>query len=219
MGNTLADNGIGLSFDDVLKTTRAVRLRLDFDKAVPREVLMECLRLAVQAPSASDSQDWQWIFVDDPAKKAAIADVYRANRAAIDAHSESVASEKPTRMATSGAYLVDHMQDAPVLLIPCQRGRSEKAPAGMGATFWASVIPATWSFCLALRSRGLGTCWTTLHLFGGGEKKVAEILGIPHEQYSQVGLFPIAYTRGTDFKPAERTAPEQVSHWNDWNLA
>lgn len=179
---------------------------------------MDCLRLAVQAPSASDSQDWQWIFVDDPAKKAAIADVYRANRAAIDAHSTSFgATETPSRTAKSGAYLVDHMQDAPVLLIPCQRGRSEKGPTGTGATFWASVIPATWSFCLALRSRGLGTCWTTLHLFGGGEKKVADILGLPYDEYSQVGLFPIAYTKGTDFRPANRLPPESVSHWNQWD--
>ncbi|KRD14378.1 nitroreductase [Mycobacterium sp. Root265] len=206
-----------LSFDEVLSTTRAVRLRLDFERTVPREVLMDCLRLAVQAPSASDSQDWEWIFVDDPAKKAAIADVYRANRAAIDAHSASVdTNETPTRIARSGSHLVDHMQDAPFLLIPCQKGRAERGPAGMGATFWASVIPATWSFCLALRSRGLGTCWTTLHLFGGGEKKVAEILGVPYDEYSQVGLFPIAYTKGTDFKPAARLPPEHVSHWNSW---
>lgn len=213
----LVDNTIGLSFDDVISTTRAVRLRLDFDRAVPREVLMDCLRLAVQAPSASDSQDWQWVFVDDPVKKAAIADVYRANRAAIDAHTATAGeTETLSRIAQSGAHLVEHMQDAPFLLIPCQRGRSEKSPSGMGATFWASVIPATWSFCLALRSRGLGTCWTTLHLFGGGEKKVADILGIPHDEYSQVGLFPIAYTKGTDFAPADRTPPERVSHWNQW---
>lgn len=210
---------IGLSVDDVLSTTRAVRLRLDLDRPVPHEVVMDCLRLAVQAPSASDSQDWQWVFVDDPAKKAAIAEVYRANRAAIDAHAASQGGHSmPSRLARSGAHLVEHMQDAPVLMIPCQRGRPDKGPNGMSATFWASVIPAVWSFCLALRSRGLGTCWTTLHLFGGGEKSVADILGIPHPEYSQVGLFPIAYTKGIDFKPANRLTPDQISHWNGWHL-
>lgn len=211
---------LNLSADEVLSTTRAVRLRLDFERPVPREALMECLKLAVQAPTASDAQDWQWVFVEDPAKKAAIAEVYRANRAAVDKHAASLQKpglvEKPSRIATSGAHLVEHMQDAPVLLIPCQRGRADKGPPGMGATFWASVMPATWSFCLALRSRGLGTCWTTLHLFGGGEKAVAEILGIPYDEYSQVGLFPVAYTKGTDFKPAQRKAPELVSHWDGW---
>jgi nitroreductase len=211
---------LGFSVDEVLSTTRAVRLRLDFERPVPRQVLMDCLRLAVQAPTASDAQNWHWVFVDDPEKKAAIADVYRANRAAADAYAASrpnaAAAEKPSRIAKSGAYLVEHMQDAPFLLIPLQRGRADKGPSGTGATFWASVMPAAWSFCLALRSRGLGTCWTTLHLFGGGEQKVAEILDIPFDEYSQVGLFPIAYTKGTDFKPANRVSPELVSHWNGW---
>lgn len=215
----ISPENLGLSVDEVLSTTRAVRLRLDFDRPVPREVLMDCLWLAVQAPTASDAQGWRWMFVEDPEKKAAIADVYRKNRAAVDAHTTSqqnAAESKPSRIAKSGAYLVEHMQDAPVLMIPCQQGRADKGPPGLGATFWASVLPATWSFCLALRSRGLGTCWTTLHLFGGGEKSVAEILGIPHDEYSQVGMFPIAYTKGTDFHPATRITPELLSHWDRW---
>jgi nitroreductase len=85
-----------------------------------------------------------------------------------------------------------------------------------GAAYWASLHPAVWSFCLALRSRGLGTCWTTLHLISGGEQKVAELLGIPYDKYSQGGLFPIAYTKGTDFKPAKRLPAEQLTHWNTW---
>src|SRR6478609_2258881 len=120
-------------------------------------------------------------------------------------------------MAASGAHLVAHLQDAPFLLIPCLQGRVDRSTSAMSATFWASVMPAVWSFCLALRSRGLGTCWTTLHLFGGGEKKVADILGLPYDEYSQVGLFPIAYTKGTDFRPANRLPPESVSHWNQWD--
>jgi nitroreductase len=210
----------GLSVDEVLSTTRAVRLRLDFDRPVPRQVLMDCLRLAVQAPTASAAQNWRWVLVDDATKKAAIAEVYRANRAAADAYAatqaKNDATQKSSRLAKSGTHLVEHMQDAPYLLIPCQKGRAEKGPTGVGATFWASIIPATWSFCLALRSRGLGTCWTTLHLFGGGEQEVADILGIPYDEYSQVGLFPIAYTKGTDFKPAARVPPEEIVHWNSW---
>jgi nitroreductase len=69
---------------------------------------------------------------------------------------------------------------------------------------------------LALRSRGLGSAWTTLHLVGDGEKLAAELLGIPFDKYSQGGLFPIAYTKGTDFRPAKRLPAEQVAHWNTW---
>ena len=123
---------------------------------------------------------------------------------------------RAARMAGSGAHLAAHLQDAPVLLIPCMRGRIDHGASAMSATFWASVMPAVWSFCLALRSRGMGTCWTTLHLFGKGERAASDVLGIPFDEYSQVGLFPIAYTKGVDFKPARRRAPEDVTHWNDW---
>ena len=88
--------------------------------------------------------------------------------------------------------------------------------AGMSASYWGSLLPAAWSFMLALRSRGLGSAWTTLHLVGDGERQVAEILGIPFERYSQGGLFPIAYTKGTDFKPAKRLPAEQLTHWDSW---
>ena len=119
-------------------------------------------------------------------------------------------------MAASGAHLVAHLQDAPFLLIPCLQGRVDRSTSAMSATFWASVMPAVWSFCLALRSRGLGTCWTTLHLFGNGERTAADLLNFPYDDYSQVGIFPITYTKGVDFKPARRLFPEQVTHWNGW---
>ena len=78
------------------------------------------------------------------------------------------------------------------------------------------AVSGGWSFCLALRSRGLGSCWTTLHLLGDGEEKVADVLGIPYDKYSQAGLFPIAYTKGTDFRPAKRLPAESLTHWNTW---
>jgi nitroreductase len=102
-----------------------------------------------------------------------------------------------------------------VLLIPCLAGRPDSSPLG-GVSYWASLFPAVWSFCLALRSRGLGSCWTTLHLLGDGERRAAEVLGIPVEQYSQGGLFPIAYTKGTDFRAAKRLPAAQLTHWDTW---
>jgi nitroreductase len=107
------------------------------------------------------------------------------------------------------------MQDAPVLLIPCLEGSSDYAMYG-GASFWGSIIPAAWSYMMALRSRGLGSAYTTLHLLGDGEKEAAEMLGIPYENYRQAGLFPVAYTKGTDFKPAKRLPGEQIAHFDTW---
>ncbi|AQA01588.1 nitroreductase [Mycobacterium sp. MS1601] len=211
---------LNLTVDELLTSTRSVRKRLDFDRPVPREVLLECLDLALQAPTGSNSQGWQWMFVEDPEKKKAIADVYRI------AATPYLEQEKPTygdvrdertpKVVDSAKYLNDHFHEVPVMLIPCLEGRPDGAPAGMSAGFWGSLLPATWSFMLALRSRGLGSAWTTLHLMGDGEKMVADILGIPFEKYSQGGLFPIAYTKGTDFKKAKRLPAADLAHWDTW---
>lgn len=212
---------LNLSVDEVLTTTRSVRKRLDFDKPVSRDVLRECLELALQAPTGSNAQGWQWVFVEDAEKKKAIADVYLANARGYLSAPGAAYPDGDTRGERMGAvrdsatYLAEHMHSAPVLLIPCLDGRPDKSPLG-GVSFWASLFPAVWSFCLALRSRGLGSCWTTLHLLRDGEQQVADIVGIPRDRYSQGGLFPIAYTKGTDFRPAKRLPVEQVTHWNSW---
>ena len=207
---------LNLSVDDVLTTTRSVRKRLDLEKPVPREVLLECLELALQAPTGSNAQGWQWMFVDDPEKKKALADIYRtAATPYLDQPKPEYGDERDQqrpRVYDSAKYLNEHLHEVPVMLIPCLEGR----PEGTGAGFWGSLLPAVWSFMPALRSRGLGSAWTTLHLVGDGEKQAAELLGIPYDKYSQGGLFPIAYTKGTDFRPAKRLPADQVAHWDSW---
>ena len=66
---------------------------------------------------------------------------------------------------------------------------------------------------LALRARGIGSAWTTLHLFF--ERDAAKILGIP-DDITQTALLPVAYFTGTDFKPAKRLPAKQHLHWNGW---
>jgi nitroreductase len=211
---------LNLSIDEVLTTTRSVRKRLDLEKPVPREVLLECLDLALQAPTGSNAQGWQWVFVDDPEKKKAIADIYRHNATPyLDAPKPEfgdVRDEQRPLVTSSAKFLNEHLHEVPVMMIPCLAGRPDGAPAGMSASFWGSLLPAAWSFMLALRSRGLGSAWTTLHLIGKGEKLSAEVLGIPFDEYSQGGLFPIAYTKGTDFRRAKRLPAEEFAHWNTW---
>ncbi len=211
---------LNLSVDEVLTTTRSVRKRLDFDKPVSREVIMECLELALQAPTGSNAQGWQWVFVEDPAKKKALADIYRSNATPYldlpKPERGDIRDQQLDAVQSSAKYLNENFEKAPVLMIPCLEGRADGAPAGMSASFWGSLLPAVWSFMLALRSRGMGSAWTTLHLVGEGEKEAAEVLGIPFDQYSQGGLFPIAYTKGTEFKRAQRLPAEQLTHWNSW---
>jgi nitroreductase len=216
----MSSKQLNLTVDELLTTTRSVRKRLDLDRPVPREVVMECLELALQAPTGSNAQGWQFVFVDDDEKKKALAEIYRtAATPYLDAPKPTFGDTRDERaplVVDSAKYLNDHLHEVPVMLIPCLQGRPDGAPAGMSAGFWGSLLPAAWSFMLALRSRGLGSAWTTLHLMGDGEKQAAEILGIPFEEYAQGGLFPIAYTKGTDFKPAKRLPAEELSHWNSW---
>ena len=211
---------LNLSVDELLTTTRSVRKRLDFDKPVPRDVVMECLELALQAPTGSNAQGWQWVFVEDPAKKKVLADIYRANATPYldlpKPERGDIRDDQMDAVMSSAKYLNENLEKAPVLMIPCLEGRPDGAPAAMSASYWGSLLPAVWSFMLALRSRGLGSAYTTLHLLGEGEKQAADLLGIPYDKYSQGGLFPIAYTKGTDFRPAKRLPAEQLSHWDSW---
>jgi nitroreductase len=213
---------LNLSADELLSTTRAVRKRLDLDRPVEREVIEECLQLALQAPTGSNSQGWQWIFVTDAAKKEALADIYSTNfekyakmARSNDYQPGDLRYEQRDRVTESAVHLSENFHRVPVLMVPCIAGNLDRVPAFQGASAWGSLLPAVWSFMLAARERGLGTAWTTIHLMDGGEAKAAEILGIP-DGYTQAGLFPVAYTIGTDFKPAKRLPLEPIVHWDQW---
>lgn len=212
---------LDLTPDELLITTRAVRKRLDLTRPVPRDVLLECLDIAVQAPTGSNRQGWQWLFVEDPAKKQGLEDLYgRAFDPYIDTPGPTYAAhdtraDRAQRVRASAIYLRQHLHEVPVLLIPCAEGRVPGgAPDFMHASYYGSILPAAWSFMLAARARGLGTAWTTLHL--PNEREAAELLGIPYEEVTQVGLFPVAYTIGTDFKPAPRIPLNRIVHFDTW---
>lgn len=199
--------------DHLLTTTRAVRKRLDLSRPVPRDVIVECLRLAIQAPTGTNQQLWRWVVVTDEAVRAALANLYRnppsGATAAAFARPEPGAGATPQqrRVMESAQYLVDHLHEVPVLVVPCTGDSG-------GAAGWApSIYPAVWSFQLALRSRGLGSCITTAHLFRAAE--AAELLGIP-DGFVQACLVPVAYYTGGDFRPAARRPVEEVTYWDRW---
>lgn len=197
--------------DALLSTTRAVRKRLDLDREVGDDVLLECLQLAVQAPTGSNQQGWRWMVVRDSAKKEALAEIYR------DAGGEYLAAAAETadpntqsgRVMDSANYLAANLGNVPVLVIPMIVGRLADNATASAAGLMGSIMPAMWSFQLALRSRGLGSCLTTLHLIQ--EQKAADILGIP-EHMTQAGLLPVAYTKGTDFKAAKRPPVSEITY-------
>jgi nitroreductase len=202
--------------DLLLSTTRSVRKRLDFDRPVEREVLLECLELAVQAPTASNRQNWRWMVVTDPDLRLKVADLYRKAALPYLSESQETAAEEggdaqDRRVFGSAMYLAENLEKAPAFVIPCIE--QEIPDKGTAIVAMGSICQAAWSFQLALRARGLGSCWTTLHLRHARE--TAELLGIPRG-IVQVSLIPVAYTKGLDFKPAKRPPVAEITHWDRW---
>jgi nitroreductase len=201
--------------DEVLTTTRAVRRRLDFDRPVPRGVVEECLEIAFQAPNGSNAQDWRWVAVDDPSIRRQMAELYRAgmaDHAARDRSGEAETPETGERTATSVMYLAKNLERVPVLVVPTISQRYGSSTTFQQASRWGSILPAVWSFHLALRARGLGSAWTTIHLYR--EEEMASLLEIPYPGHTQVGLFPVAYTVGNRFSAADRRISRSRIGWD-----
>jgi len=213
---------LDLTPDELLTTTRTVRRRLDFDRSVDRDLIEECIEIAVQAPTGGLKQNWHWLVIGDPHVKKQIGEVYhRSWMSSSGAHvkypypADDPRGEQLARVLSSGAYLAENMDRAPWLVVPCGTGRTLGSPTvPEQVRFWGSVLPAMWSFMLAARVRGLGVAWTTAHLTH--EEEVAEILGIPYPEVTQCGLFPVAYSVGTDFKRAHRIPGSELTHWDHW---
>ena len=220
---------LDLSPDALLTTTRAVRKRLDFDRPVEPELIRECLEIALQAPSGSNSQGWHFVVVSDEAKRRRIGELYakgfeiyrgmdQSAHSLAEAQGDEADARQMERVVDSAEYLAANMHRAPVLLIPCVQGRSDAlqgpAAAVVNASQYGSVLPAFWSFMLAARARGLGTAWTTIHLMF--EEEVANLLEIPYKDFTQAALSPVAYTRGPDFKPARRKSLDGLLHVDRW---
>jgi nitroreductase len=213
--------------DHLLTTTRSVRRRLDFSRPIEREVIERCLEIAMQAPTASNSQNWHFLVVSDASKRAAIAGLYRKSfaayiaRSAVGAVKSAVGRQarprpdigQTARVGRSAAYLAQHLHEVPVFIIPCFEGRVEGEAVASQAARYGSILPASWSLMLALRARGLGAAWTTLHLVY--EQEAAAILDIPGD-ITQVALLPVAYYQGEDFSPAKRLPAAEFTHWDAW---
>jgi nitroreductase len=209
-----------LNPDELLTTTRTVRKRLDLARPVPMALVRECLEIALQAPSGANRQRWQWMVIDDAEIRSQIGAIYleRAeNYAESELYVSKLHADDPNRsliqqrVGESTEYLAQHMGEVPILVIPCLQAGALRA--GNQASLWASLLPATWSYMLAARARGLGTAWTTLHL--GREREVAELLGIPSNIH-QAALIPTAFYTGDSFKPAPREPLDTVLHINKW---
>jgi nitroreductase len=214
-----------LTPDELLTTTRSVRKRLDLTRPVPMELITECLRIALQAPTGGNRQAWHWLVITDPETRAGIGELYRRATeqyiAAVDRAAQAPGAPPPDseeakaqrRIRDSAAYLGQHMGEVPVQVIASIEVDMPWTADTNQAGLWGSLLPAAWSYMLACRSRKLGTAWTTLHL--AYEKEAAEILGLP-DHVRQGVLIPTAYYTGETFRPAPRRPLEEVMHLNHW---
>jgi nitroreductase len=196
------------SVDAALTTTRAVRRRLDLERPVDLDLIMECIDIAEQAPSGGNQGSRRWVVVTDPEMKARLAELYMAtggefmisarDRIAGTGHAQEKVME-------SAAYLAEHLADVPAIVIPTIIGVHN----GSGRPgLFDSVIQSVWSFCVALRARGLGTAWTTAIL--GKQAELMELLAIPEEN-TPIAMIPVAWTKGTAFKQAPRYPAREIT--------
>ncbi|KAA9161837.1 nitroreductase family protein [Amycolatopsis acidicola] len=200
-----------MDVETALTTTRSVRRKLDLDRPVEREVILDCLRVAMQAPMAgSQLGTLRWVVVTDPALKAKIAEPTREVGHAM--HARYGHRAEPRALASS-THLLDVFDRVPALVFPCLQGKPEGKHV-MLTSFYGSAYPAIWSFQLALRSRGLGSTICGYHLYGH-EREVAGLLGIP-EDYTQIAVLPVAYTTQRDFRPAARQPVEEATYFERW---
>jgi nitroreductase len=207
--------------DELLTTTRSVRKRLDLSRPVEPAVLEQCIDIALQAPTGSNAQGWSFVVVTDAKKRAALGDMYRR---AFEAYANApelrpqIPEDDPRfaqmpRIIDSASYLAEHLHEVPVHVVPCIEGRVETMPTVAQASIYGSILPAVWSFMLALRARGVGSAWTTLHIMF--EQEAATLLGIP-DTVTQTALLPVAYFTGAGFKPAKRLPAREHTHWTGW---
>ena len=217
--------------DHLLTTTHSVKKRLDFTRPVEPEVIERCIEIALHSPTGANYQGWHFMVLTDPKKRAALADLYRKGRRTTRAirgeqppgwRPDDLRAEQHQAMADTSNYLDEHLHEVPVLIIACIEGQMEEVPFLYGgpdfesfynASVYGSILPAAWSLMLGLRARGVGSAWTTAHLVY--EKEAAAIVGIP-DHIIQAAMLPVAYFKGSDFKPAKRRPAQELTHWNTW---
>jgi nitroreductase len=216
---------------DAIYSARALR-RLKPDP-VPEQVIDHILDAAIRAPSAGNAQNWAFIVVRDAELRRGLGAIYRKASDIASAMYQArgrpahMSEEQYRRMMSSGAYLWDHMGDAPVLLLPCLRDRPtpprDTLPDVMQAIYerelsyadrirGASIYPPVQNIILTCRALGLGTLITTNHI--RCEEEVKALLGIP-DDVSTYALMPIGYPRGK-FGPVARQPVAEVAHADRW---
>lgn len=205
----MADNPLDpIAVDHALTTTRSVRLRLDLERPVDDQIIYDCIDVAEQAPTGGNQGSRRWVVVRDPALKEQLAELYMTSGGEwmVGIRDRLAGTGHPNeKVMRSAAHLAEHLAEVPAIVIPTIIGRHDGS--GQPGLF-DSVIQSVWSFCVALRSRGLGTAWTTAIL--NQRDDLAELLGVP-DGNTQIAMIPVAWTKGTEFRQAPRFPAREIT--------
>ena len=201
------------SIDGVLSTTRSVRLRLDLDRSVPNELILDCIDVAEQGPGGGNQSSRRWLIIRDPEQKKRLAELYweSAGKWMVSARDKLAGTDhRNTSVMRSAAHLAENLDQVPALVIPCIWGvHDDSKKPGL----FDSVVQSAWSFCLAARARGLATAWTTAIL--NNDEEIRDVLGIP-EGVTPIALLPLAFSIGGDFASVPRRLAEEVTYFDNW---
>jgi nitroreductase len=209
-----------MDVDQLLTSTRSARKTLDLDAAVDLGEVGECLRIGLHAANGTNNQSWRWIVVADADQRRRIADLYREGYESMTGGPISDSLPLDTdfgRLMSSTEWLVYHLADAPLFVIPCFEPylpRHDGDQLFYDATLYGSIFPAVWNVQLALRSRGYGSCITTMHLLRAAE--VAKVLDIP-DTYIQGCLLPVARLTVASTRPTPRKPLADVTALDRWD--
>jgi nitroreductase len=194
------------SVDTVLATARSVRRRLDFERPVPREVILECVDIATQAPTGLGGESWRFVVVMDDAKKHALAELYRRVL-------DDLARVRGVEVKATQNALANRLHEIPAMILVCTVAEGPSEEIAGQVAYYGSVLPAAWSLMLALRARDLGATWTTL--LSSRQQEVSEILEMPESVVNTV-MLPVGYTKNATLKRADRLAAHKVTYWDGW---
>ena len=192
-------------FDHLLRTARSVRRNLDFERTIPIEVIEACVDVAAQAPVSLAGENWRFLVIDDVAKKAQVAQLYRQCL-------EELLAARNVEMKSTHRALIDRLHEIPAMILVCAIG-SPGETEGQQLAFYGSILPAAWSLMLALRARDIGTTWTTL--LSQRQDELRALLNIPSTVTPTV-MFPVGYMKGAKLKPAQRLPASELVVKNDW---
>jgi nitroreductase len=195
--------------DTVLATARSVRRRIDFDRPLDPNLLLECIELAVQAPTGAGGEAWRFVVVADERRKRALAAIYREVL-------DQFAAARGIAIKATQRSLAERLHEMPALILVCVAAPRPGDDVGRQAAYWGSILPAAWSLMLALRSRSIGATWTTLLALRQAE--VAQVIGMPPDAVHAV-MLPVGHLKQARLTRARRAPASEVTYWDGWGCA